>query len=90
MQSNRHITHAWLWLIGLSIISTVLAEVVSLGTPPIVTGTLVLVVAVLKARTILSRYLGLASAPNWRRGFNLTLTLFALILLTLYLAPHLG
>ena len=49
-------------------------------------GGVVLMLALLKARVILSRYLGLWRAPSWRRGFNLSLTAFCLTLLGLYLA----
>jgi hypothetical protein len=38
---------------------------------------------------ILARYLGLAAAPFWRRGFEVALALFCLLLLGLYLAPGL-
>ena len=40
-------------------------------------------------RLILTRYLGLANAPFWRRGFDVTLGLFVLLLLALYLVPAL-
>ena len=48
---------------------------------------IILTLAWLKARVILGRYLGLAAAPFWRRGFNLSLALFCLLLLGLYLVP---
>ena len=81
---------AWLWLIGLSFGSTL----VSLWPwPPALAalaGGLVLGLAWLKARVILSRYLGLCEAPAWRRGFGISLGLFCLLLLGLYLAPALA
>ncbi|MBC7153389.1 MAG: nitric oxide reductase F protein [Rhodobacteraceae bacterium] len=52
-------------------------------------GALILALAWLKARVILARYLGLAAAPFWRRGFEVALALFCLLLLGLYLAPGL-
>ena len=52
-------------------------------------GTLILTFAWLKARLILGRYLRLDAAPFWRRGFGISLGLFCLLLLGLYLAPSL-
>lgn len=81
------LSRAWLWLIGLSLGSTA----VSLWHwPPAFTalaGGVILVLAWLKARVILARYLGLCDAPFWRRGFEISLGLFCLLLLALYLAP---
>jgi hypothetical protein len=78
---------AWAALIALSLGSTA----VSLWHwPPnltAMTGALILTLAWLKARVILARYLGLAAAPFWRRGFDLALALFCLLLLGLYLLP---
>jgi len=50
-----------------------------------VAGGIILTLAWLKARVILSRYLGLGRAPFWRRGFEIALGLFCLLLLGLYL-----
>lgn len=80
---------AWGWLLALSLGSTV----VSLWHwPPQLTalaGMVILFLAWAKARVILSRYLGLADAPFWKRGFEIALGLFCLLLLGLYLAPAL-
>ncbi|RKF13507.1 nitric oxide reductase F protein [Roseovarius spongiae] len=81
------LTFAWISLLVLSGATTIVAELVNLGFDPRVTGTLVLFLALMKARIILARYLGLAEAPSWRRGFNLALSLFCLLLLGLYLGP---
>ncbi|WP_294608354.1 nitric oxide reductase F protein [Roseovarius sp.] len=54
-----------------------------------VAGVLVLSLAWLKARIILSSYLGLDAAPFWRRGFGMSLGAFCLLLLGLYLLPGL-
>ncbi|MEI2686990.1 MAG: nitric oxide reductase F protein [Cypionkella sp.] len=81
-------TRAWIALLALSAITTTLAVV-----QPALTGwaiaassSLLLVLAWLKARVILARYLGLAAAPDWLRGFNLVLALYAILLLALTLA----
>lgn len=73
---------AWVILISLSLGS---ALVTVLALDRRIGGTLVLLLALLKARVILSRYLGLDAAPRWRRGFNLTLGLFCAVLLGLFL-----
>ena len=52
-------------------------------------GALILTFAWLKARVILSCYLGLDAAPFWRRGFGISLGIFCLLLLGLYLLPRL-
>ncbi|MDZ7711339.1 MAG: nitric oxide reductase F protein [Roseovarius sp.] len=87
---NDPLLRAWAALIGLSLGSTLLA----LGVLPpgltVLSGVLILALAWLKARVILARYLGLADAPFWRRGFEMSLAGFCLLLLGLYLAPGLG
>ena len=79
------LTAAWLWLVGLSLASSAAALALEAGAPARVTGALVLAFATLKARLILDRYLGLAAAPFWRRGFAWALAGFALLLLGLFL-----
>lgn len=78
---------AWIALILLSIGSALL----SLWQIPqewkFVAGATILTLAWLKARVILLRYLGLAQAPFWARGFGISLALFCLLLLGLYLVP---
>ena len=80
---------AWAWLIGLSAASTVLAAAVSAGwlagTGVTLGGAAILTLAWAKAGVILSRYLGLAAAPFWHRGFSIVLALYAILLLALYL-----
>jgi len=83
----RDITKAWLQLLLLSAASVLLATGLAQSAGVALTGSLVLLLAWMKARVILSRYLGLAEAPAWRSGFNLVLGLFCLLLLLLYLVP---
>lgn len=82
---------AWIWLTGLSVVSTAGAILVSTGALTGIgvtfAGAAILTLAWLKARVILSRYLGLASAPFWLRGFDLILGFYAVLLLVLYLVP---
>ena len=84
---RKPILHAWLWLVGLSLMSTAVtfwqwpAHLTALA------GSVILLLAWLKARVILSDYLGLAAAPFWQRGFGLSLGLFCTLLLVLYLVP---
>ncbi|MEZ5676126.1 Cytochrome C oxidase subunit IV [Thalassovita litoralis] len=69
------ITQAWLFLIALSLGSTVLAwSGVAGGWAALA----ILALAWIKAQIILRRYLGLAQAPSWSRGFALVLGLYML------------
>lgn len=81
------ISLAWFQLLLLSAASVLLATGLVESAGVALTGSLVLLLAWLKARVILSSYLGLAQAPTWRSGFNLVLGLFCLLLLLLYLVP---
>jgi len=85
-----HVTKAWLLLLALSGASTVLSVAVSRGAisggAVTLGGAAILTLAWAKARTILNAYLRLDEAPVFRRGFGLTLALYALLLLGLYLA----
>ncbi len=85
-----HVTKAWALLLALSGASTALSVAVMRGalTGPAITlgGAAILTLAWVKARTILNAYLRLDEAPAFRRGFGLTLALYALLLLALYLA----
>lgn len=84
------LTRAWIALMLLSFGSTVLAAFTDYGLSVSATGGLILLLALLKARVILSRYLGLWQAPSWNRGFNWVLSLFCLALFGLYLIPSLA
>ena len=81
-------TRAWTGLLLLSAASVLIAagftDKLSVGA----TGALVLVFAWMKARVVLSRYLGLWQAPTWLSGFNWVLGLFCLLLLGLFLVPE--
>lgn len=85
---NDPLTKAWAALIGLSAVSTVIA----LSLPGLDAAALkgasalILLIAWLKARVILSRYLGLQAVPAIGRGFGLVLALFMLAAGGLYLA----
>ncbi len=80
---------AWIALIALSGGSAVVSMLVGSGLNRNLTGTAILILALLKSGVILSRYLGLWQAPRWRRGFSITLSFFVLLLLGLYLLPNL-
>ena len=77
---------AWLSLIALSGGSAVVAAMVGAGFNRSAAGAAILLLAVMKARVILSRSLGLASSRAWLRGFSTVLVFFAALLLGLYLA----
>ena len=83
------LTRAWIALVALGLATTAIAALGPEAGAPIWLGALILAIALLKMRLILTRYLGLADAPFWRRGFDFTLGLFTLLLLGLYAAPAL-
>lgn len=80
---------AWIGLMLLSGGSAVIAEALGFGLDRRLAGVLIVVLALMKAWLILVHYMGLSEAPTWRRGFNLSLTSFCLLLLGLYLVPGL-
>ncbi|WP_022705026.1 cytochrome C oxidase subunit IV family protein [Pseudorhodobacter ferrugineus] len=83
------ITRAWLILLALSAASTAVSFNVTLQLPaqiPLLGGIIILLLAWAKARIIAARYLELAQAPAYLRGFSLVLALFMLTLLGLYVA----
>ncbi len=84
-----HLARAWGALITLSGLSTAVALWPLAGGARAASGAVILTFAILKARIILSQYLGLARAPYWRHGFNAVLTLYGVLLLGLYLVPWL-
>ncbi len=83
------VIRAWLWLIGLSLTSTLVAIAVDqrlTGAAVTLAGAVILTLSWLKARVILSDYLGLRAAPFWRRGFGMVLGFYMALLLGLYVA----
>jgi len=85
----RTLVRAWLTLLAFAAATSGLAAVV--GPPPVpwLVALAVLALAWLKARVILVHYLGLAAAPTWRRGFEVVLALYLLLLFALFLLPAL-
>ena len=91
---NDKLFRAWIALLVLSMASTAVAVFIDRGKTttvtgwvPAVAGVMILLLALIKGRIILSRYLGLETTRFWRRGFNTALTVYAMVLLGLYLAP---
>ena len=87
---------AWISLLVLSMASTGVAMFIdrgqtvdSSGQIAAISGAVILTLSLIKARIILARYLGLEATDFWRRGFNFALTVYALLLLGLYLVPAL-
>jgi hypothetical protein len=85
--TRRTLYIAWGGLVALSLTSTLLSLPGVWAHWPAVSGITILVLAWLKARIILSQYLGLAAAPFWRRGFNFALAVLCLLMMGLYLIP---
>lgn len=84
---DRTLLTTWVWLIALSGGSAIVAYVATHGIDRRVTGAVILTLALIKARLILSRYLGLAQAPGWLAGFTWVIGLVGLLILGLYLVP---
>lgn len=87
--SRDPLLRAWIGLLVLSAASTLIAVVVPVAAPGLMlklSGAAILALAWFKARLILAQYLGLAAAPFWRRGFEITLVLYTVLLLALHLA----
>ena len=76
------LTGAWLALLALSLASTLLTL---MKTPDALIAGGILLLALIKARVILARYLDLAESPGWLRGFTLVLTGFSAVIFALYL-----
>lgn len=80
---------AWLWLLGLSLVSTALAvltEGAHGGAVTRLAGAAIVLVAFLKARVILRDYLDLARAPSFGPGFVAGIALLLAVLGGIYLA----
>lgn len=81
------LTRAWLALMLLSGASRLIAVFRVQGLAQVAVGGVVLALVWLKARVILSDYLGLRQAPTWRAGLNGVLAVYCALLLGLYLIP---
>ncbi|MEX0308359.1 MAG: cytochrome C oxidase subunit IV family protein [Ruegeria sp.] len=76
------LTRAWLSLLALSVASALLTM---LHAPAELIGAGILILALIKSRVILARYLDLIESPAWLRGFTMVLTGFAIVVFALYL-----
>ncbi|MGH1415185.1 MAG: cytochrome C oxidase subunit IV family protein [Pelagimonas sp.] len=76
-------TTAWLILMALSLISTVLAF---FGAAGVLASLAILALAWIKAQVILGVYLGLQLAPDWGRGFALVLAIYMIVIMGLAIA----
>jgi len=82
---NRTLLNTWAALIVLSGGSALVAFVALHGTDRRLIGAVILTLALIKARLILSRFLGLAQASGWLAGFTVVIGLTGLLILGLYL-----
>ena len=80
-------TRAWGLLLALSAASTALAALHPLppGASVHIANAALLLLALIKARVILARYLDLAAAPGWLRGFSAVLAGYMAVMLALAL-----
>ncbi len=82
---SRSLVLAWLGLAGLSGVAAAIALAAGQGLARPVAGVAIMAVALLKARIILSRYLGLDRAPGWLSGGMWGIGAWALVILALYM-----
>jgi len=82
---DRTLLTTWIWLITLSGGSAVVAYLTTHGIDRRLTGAAILTLALVKARFILSRFLGLSQAPGWLAGFTWVIGLVGVLILGLYL-----
>ncbi len=77
---------AWGWRLAMSAVTTLVTLAPPAVAPRAVVGGTVLVLAGVKARLILTQYLGLRASPFWRGSFTLAVSIFLLAAFALYLA----
>lgn len=80
----RDLIKAWLALIALSFGTVLIASDAVSGRGGMLAGAAVLVLAGLKARVILGRYLGLSGSRFWTRTFDLAIGIFLALAFALY------
>lgn len=83
---DRTLLTTWTWLIALSGGSAIVAYLTTHGIDRRMTGAVILALALVKARFILSRFLGLSQAPGWLGGFTWVIGLVSALILGLFLA----
>jgi hypothetical protein len=81
----RDLVQAWAALVVLSLGTVVLSSIGTAGQRGAFVAAGVLVLAWLKARVILGRYLGLAGSRFWTRTFGLVIGMFLVLSFALYL-----
>lgn len=80
----RDLIEAWVGLIVLSFGTVLIASTEASGRGGTLAAAGVLVLAGLKARVILARYLGLSGSRFWLRAFDLAVGLFLALSFALY------
>lgn len=81
----RTLTQAWITLVVLSVVTTGLTLVSEHGTSRKLLIAVILAIAAVKARIILTRYLNLSQSPFWTRVFDIIGTVFFALLYGIYL-----
>lgn len=87
---KRTLIHAWAGLVTLSAATTLITLTSSSAQFHAAAAASVLLLAGLKARLILTHYLGLTGSRFWRASFTLALVIFLLTALALYLVGTRG
>lgn len=87
MAGPTPLLRAWLWLVVFGVATSLAAALAGAGRWHPFLAAAVLALAGLKAAQILRHYLGLATVPTWRRGFETVIGLYLVLLFGLYLVP---
>ncbi|MEQ1519227.1 MAG: hypothetical protein ABL931_22350 [Usitatibacteraceae bacterium] len=83
--SNQNLISGWLFLVALSTATTLVTISAPVDTRErAIMSALVLIFAGLKARIILTRYLGLSRSRFWMTGFDATIGLFLALAYAIY------
>lgn len=82
--TTRSLIEAWLVLVVLSAGTTILTLIEASASYRLIIGGGVLVLAGLKARVILTRYLGLGRSRFWKQMFDVLLFIFLSIAYLIY------
>lgn len=86
LQGSKDLVTAWVLLIGLSLLTTSLSAISGSSAFDKAVAAGVLILAGLKARLILGRYLDVQRSRFWTRGFDLAIGGFLVLCFGLHLA----
>lgn len=86
MKRSRDLIATWAVLVGLSLATTAFTLVQGTGLPRYAIAGGVLILAFLKARLVLRRYLALSRSRFWSNGFDAALCFFIVVCFGLFVS----